>query len=385
MAKTRALCIFTTLLGNKASAYRITEALAKVRDVEPTYVLQEVSDYDTFAPPWWMPPTNFCRDRYMVRKKARKFLDEKFDLLLVNCWEFVVVFSEIAERVPAAAFFDAVPATMEAQLRDRGFNNWKRALSYAIHHRAFGKAAKNFDLFLPMGSDCADSLNQDYGISRGRCFITLVPQETKCWTPGPRSHTSPSPIRLLFVGNDFRRKGGDFVLHLYANYLAGQCALTLVSNDPILATRQLPSGATWLRGKVRDQMLDVYRQSDVLLLPTHQDFVPQVVGEALAVGLPCIVSNVGGLRDLVRDGENGFLLAREAPARLWADRIQSLAADRNELIRMSGCARRFAEEMLSLERFESLIAKVIDRLRLDHAKGLALPKPNGTRIREDCV
>jgi hypothetical protein len=88
---------------------------------------------------------------------------------------------------------------------------------------------------------------------------------------------------------------------------------------------------------------------------------------------------------ITKDGEVGNVFPLDAPTLLWAQRIQRLIADRNELIRMLAAAPRFAEKMLNQDRFEGLISQVVDRLRSDNAKGLALPKPNGTRIREDYV
>jgi glycosyltransferase involved in cell wall biosynthesis len=369
MEKTKALCIFPTLLGGKAATAAIIKALDKVRDLEATYVLIDKVDYETLRPPWWIPPTNFCQIRYIARKKAAKFLDQKFDLLFVRSWELVVAFSDIARRVPAAASFDATPATLEAELRNRRFKMWKRALSWTFHHQAFARAVRQFDFFLPKGSDCAYSLERDYKIPRGRCFVTLSAQSTDSWIPIPRTYTPPA--RLLFVGNDFVRKGGDFLLRLFANHLADKCSLTIVSNDPVVGNRHLAPGVTWLRGKNREQLLDVYRQSDILLFPTQQDFVPEVLAEALTMGLPCLVNDLRGLRDLVKDGETGFVFPRNAPAEVWADRIQRLLADRSELARMSASARRFAEGMLNEVRFNDLIAQAIDRLRSGNAKRIA--------------
>lgn len=155
-------------------------------------------------------------------------------------------------------------------------------------------------------------------------------------------------------------------MRLFSEHLAHTCTLTIASNDPALAERQLPPGVQLLRGKNREQLLDVYQQSDIFVFPTLQDYTPEVVAEALAVGLPCLVNDVDGARDLVRDGETGFLISRDAPTHLWAERIQRLATDPGELARMSHRARHFAEEMLSLEHFDKLVANVIDRLRSDN-------------------
>ena len=65
-----------------------------------------------------------------------------------------------------------------------------------------------------------------------------------------------------------------------------------------------------MRGRSRDQLVQIYQQSDVFLFPTQQDYMPQVLAEALSTGLPCIANNVGAIRDLVRDGETGFLMSR---------------------------------------------------------------------------
>jgi glycosyltransferase involved in cell wall biosynthesis len=364
MPATKALCIFTTLLGNGAMASRLIETLDRLPGLEPTYVRLMVEDYDTFPAPWWARATAPWQVELIARQKARQVMKLPFDLLLVNAWELVVAFRDVAHRLPAAAVMDAVPATVDAQLRQRGFKSWKRLLSHGVHHRSFAKAAREFDFFLPWGSDCADSLHRDYGVERDHCRITLAPQDLERWTPAGRSVSLP--IRLLFVGNDFARKGGDFLLRLYSEHLLGSFTLTVASNDSALDGRQLPAGVQWLRGRNRDQLIEVYRDSDIFVFPTQQDYMPQVLAEALAAGLPCLANDVGGIRDLVHNGETGFLISRDAPTEVWAANLRRLAANPAELRRMSACARRFAEERLGLDRFERLIADVIEGLR---AKG----------------
>ena len=197
-------------------------------------------------------------------------------------------------------------------------------------------------------------------------FVTLAPQPTRLWTPAPRVYLNP--IRLLFVANDFVQKGVDFLMQLYERHLRDVCTLTIVSNDPLHARRQFPSGITRISGKQKSELLDVYRQSDLFLLPTQQGFVPQVVAEALTSGLPCLVNDVGGLRDLVKDGETGFVFPRDASTELWSRKIRLLVTNTAELTRMSARARQFAEGMLNEDRFDSLLSHVVRQLRSMPAK-----------------
>ncbi|MCU1337792.1 MAG: putative glycosyltransferase [Bryobacterales bacterium] len=359
--KTRVLCILTGLLGNGDMSQRLIGALDQLPDLEPTYVLLTVEDYLKYPAPRWARVTNPWQSQYMARKKAQSVIQQPFDILIVHGWEYAIAFRDLAQHLPAAVMMDSVPATMDLHLRRRGLGGWKRWLSHQVHDRAFRAAVRDFQFFLPKSSDCAASLEHDYGVERKRCFVTLVPQDVHAWTPGQKNFAPP--WRLLFVGNDFARKGGEFLLRLYSEHLTGTCTLTIASNDFSLVGRQLPAGVELLRGATREELLETYRTSHIFIFPTLQDFAPQVLAEASSAGLPCLAGDVDGVRDLIRDGETGFIMPRGASEELWAARIQRLLADPAELRSMSDRSRRFAEENLGLERFQTLISSVMERLR----------------------
>ncbi len=339
----------------------LMKALDRLPGLDPTYVILNVDDYVNYPAPWWARLTNPWQAEFIVRQKTQAERQKHFDILWVYEWENAVAFQDLAKRMPAAVTLDSVPATMDRQVRLRGANSWKRTVAHELHHRAFRAAAAQFDCWLPMASDCAASLEHDYGVDPGRCVVTSTPQDIDWWAPPSRSFAPP--WRALFVGNDFERKGGEFLLRLYVGHLANVCTLTIVSNDPALASRKLPPGVHWIRGAAKDQVRDAYWNSHLLLLPTRQDFAPQVIAEASAAGLPSIATDVGGVPDLIQNGESGFILPREASLEQWAERIQSLLAEPEALRRMSRRARGIAEEFLGLERFNQLVSNVVDRLR----------------------
>jgi glycosyltransferase involved in cell wall biosynthesis len=362
MKKTKALCVFTTMLGNKKMAQRIMDALDSMPNIEPTYLLQTVEDYERYPAPRWARATNAWHSRYLARAKMAEMGGGPFDILLVNTWESVIEFRGLARHIPALAVMDAVPATVDYQLRRRGLGGWKRTAATLINDVPFRRAVRDYRYFLPAGSDAGDALATRYGVSRELITVTLAPQDLTLWSPGAK--TDDDSFRLLFVANDFVRKGGIFLLRLYAEHLASYCTLTIVSNDTKPEGLTLPANVVWRRGINRDEILQAYRGSDLFVFPTEQDFMPQVVAEALSTGLPCMANDVGGIRDMVRNGETGFLMPCDTPAEVWSARIKELHTNRSELERLSKGARTFAEQHLDTTAFSQLLIGLVYGLGL---------------------
>jgi phosphatidylinositol alpha 1,6-mannosyltransferase len=81
-----------------------------------------------------------------------------------------------------------------------------------------------------------------------------------------------------------------------------------------------------------------YADMDVLVFPSHTDTFGNVVLEALASGVPAVVTPDGGPKYIVRDGDTGFVVADDG----FAGAVATLVRDRARLQRMRACAREYA-------------------------------------------
>jgi glycosyltransferase involved in cell wall biosynthesis len=101
---------------------------------------------------------------------------------------------------------------------------------------------------------------------------------------------------------------------------------------------------------------------DIVLLPSRQDGRPLIVLEALALGVPVIANNIGGLSELIKHNNNGYLVDKNNIT-TFSDYILELCLDRNKLNKMKRNARQFAIQYLDANRankvFESSLKKLI--------------------------
>ena len=77
----------------------------------------------------------------------------------------------------------------------------------------------------------------------------------------------------------------------------------------------------------RPDVRDLYAASDTFVLPSLWEGMPNATLEALASGLPVIATNVGGISEIIRDGENGFLVPPRDSAAL-TEKLQKLMDDK---------------------------------------------------------
>lgn len=100
-------------------------------------------------------------------------------------------------------------------------------------------------------------------------------------------------------------------------------------------------------------------RSAVFVLPSHSEGLGRVVFEAMATGTPVVASRVGGIPELVSDGETGFLVAPGDESAL-ADRLVHLLRNDEERERMGRAARAAAERVFSTEAYVDGYRRLID-------------------------
>jgi UDP-glucose:(heptosyl)LPS alpha-1,3-glucosyltransferase len=125
---------------------------------------------------------------------------------------------------------------------------------------------------------------------------------------------SASELVAAFVGGEWERKG----LRHAIEGLAGAPDWRLIilgEGDQPSYERLSVGGGTASRVHFLGRRTDVARvlaAADAFVLPTEYEAFPLVVLEAAAAGLPLLVSRVNGAVDLIKEGENGFFIGRDA-------------------------------------------------------------------------
>ncbi|HLH14301.1 MAG TPA: glycosyltransferase family 4 protein [Solirubrobacteraceae bacterium] len=122
----------------------------------------------------------------------------------------------------------------------------------------------------------------------------------------------------------------------------------------------------------REDVPELVRAIDMLLLPSWEEPFGRAVIEAMALEVPVLATSVGGPAEILSDGVEGMLLApREAPA--WASAIAALAADPERRARMGRAGRARVEREFTLERHVKNVLEVYERALATLAKGVQTP------------
>jgi glycosyltransferase involved in cell wall biosynthesis len=110
----------------------------------------------------------------------------------------------------------------------------------------------------------------------------------------------------------------------------------------------------------RDDVPELMRALDILLLPSREEPFGRALIEAMALRVPVIATTVGGPPEIVTDGEQGYLLPPEQPA-AWAQAIKRIAASPQLAQAMGQAGRERVEDAFSAERHAASVLEVYER------------------------
>lgn len=153
-------------------------------------------------------------------------------------------------------------------------------------------------------------------------------------------------FRVLAVASIDPRKGIHVLIEAFVDAAVPNAELEIIGGTSDRWSRQLVADATRRHGNIRVRALDVarapveesYARASVLVHPAIEDGYGLVIPQALASGRPVIATSTAGASELIRDGENGFVVAPRS-SRDIAERLRTLGSDRSLRERMSAAAR----------------------------------------------
>lgn len=213
-----------------------------------------------------------------------------------------------------------------------GLNNYRKDMSYWFIKLAEKKALHRSNVLYAPCMDLVRRCDQIFDIGDIPTRIFGYPLDLNLFSPLAENKYSDS-LRILFLGRLEQRKGIETMAAAFPGILA-QCpgaTLTLVGNDTpnILG---YSSGYQYLAGKFAEigcinavrfvgnlplvDLPEIFHSHDVVWVPSLYDNFPLICLEAMACGKPVVVSNAGGLPEMVQDGETGLVFEKGNPDEL---------------------------------------------------------------------
>jgi glycosyltransferase involved in cell wall biosynthesis len=155
---------------------------------------------------------------------------------------------------------------------------------------------------------------RDLGVPEHKCHLPRFGVDTDMFHPATGQRQEDSTVRCLFVGSLIDRKGLHDLLEALADPAFSQVHLTVVGDGPNrgrlvpMVERLGLTAQVDFKGVLAPvDVAELMRSSDMLCLPSYMEGRPNVVNEAMASAVPVIVTRIGGVPDMVREGKTALL------------------------------------------------------------------------------
>jgi glycosyltransferase involved in cell wall biosynthesis len=297
--------------------------------------------------PTWLPieyqPTRLpwaLAGSLQARRAITRVLDN-VDGIFIHTTTIALLCPDLFARKPAVLSSDGTPLNKRSMRTAYGLKtdgNLAQMAKREIYRRVFRRAAG----FVAWSNWAKASLIEDYQCREEDVAVIPPGIELGEFAPGDRAHEKP---RILFVGGDFQRKGGDLLLDIFRKRLRGRAELVLVTRSQVN-----PEPGVKVHRDVSansEELCKLYADCDIFALPTRADVYSVVCMEALAAGMPIVTTRVGGIPEIIRQGQTGCVIEPDDGDAL-GDALEFLVTDASKRTAMGRACREDATQ-----RFEA--------------------------------
>lgn len=187
--------------------------------------------------------------------------------------------------------------TLFSWYKTGAFNKDKRYYTQKVLYKKLHKV-------LTLTDRLSENLYEAYGVEKNRLIYVPLPLNFDKYYQSPIK-TSFIP-KVLFVGGEFYRKGGNYILDIWEEKLKGKCELIILTRDKIQSTEGITVHNNISNGD--DKHIELFKTSDIFILPTNRDAYPVVLGEAAVSGNAIITTQYAlGAKNIIEHDETGYV------------------------------------------------------------------------------
>jgi alpha-maltose-1-phosphate synthase len=306
-----------------------------------------------------------------ARRIAAAEQRQRFDLLHFHTQATAYASLRRMNRVPAIVSIDAT----ERQASDEMTSGLARA-TYGANVRHDGLVFRAASAVTATSQWAARDLAATYPDCAAKVRVMPYPARLDgfdpAWLTGraDRAACAPGePVRFLFMGGDFPRKGGPLLIRAWRDAgFGGHAVLDLVTDWPLDA-QSLPDGIRVVRDvkPYTARWFDLWRRADAFVMPTRREAFGMVFQEAAIAGVPAIGTAINAIPELIDDGVTG-LLVRPEHGRDLIGAMRACVESADLRLRLVAAARQRMLTMASPDRYAAMLRDLIEDLVHTHGR-----------------
>ncbi len=275
------------------------------------------------------------------------FKNKPYDALLLASSVTLPGGNRLLNKQPFFIMLDITPKQMTDFGEVYGKHKPKIPYLQIKKHEMWRWRFQNAKAIFPWSQWAADSMIRDYDADPKKIYVVPPGINLDEWKYVERGDRE-EPVHILFVGGNFKRKGGELLLDWVKTTKRDGWILDMVTRDLVTPPNEKVRIYNNLE-QTNPKLKQLYEEADIFALPTLGDCYSLASLEAMATGLPVIVSSIGGIPEIIRDGITGWLIP-SGDQHALSDLLDDMIEHQEKRIRMGAQARRDVEEKWDAKR-----------------------------------
>lgn len=272
---------------------------------------------------------------YKFSKKLKQLETKRFDIIhFTDAREALFYSKSVTPVVGSMLDYYFTVANKNPLYYKKYYNDWfKRYLYYNFGKAIEQKALFNLNVILPVCQHISNKLQIVYKVPVNKLRVVYNGINIEKFKASRKKYQKPDYPIILFIGTNFQRKGLPHLIKSSPRVIKELPTVQfyVIGKDPnaeklkrLCTTLKVEKNFRFL-GHIQHQDLPFYYAiADVFVMPSLIEGFATVFMEAMASGTPVIGGNVGGTKELINHGKNGFLVEKDDVDQLAAYILESV-------------------------------------------------------------